>query len=559
VQAVTAVAHEWVNAVSTSGVHSLSQPAFTDISGTLSATQLPTTGSAPFINGGNSFGSAAILGTNDANTLSLEAGGSTAMTILTTGKVGIGTTSPAAALDVTSGGIRPASATQGAACSPLGATGYNSSTGAPLFCGSSGTWSAQSGGQLIGAYSSGSAATNYTMVFTGAAGSTPSLSGSTLTLPSNTAYVTVELWGAGGGGGGGGNGSNGTAGGSSCFGTNSTACTSPTVLVTGGGAGDYAYGVAVGSASGGDVNLSGSAPVIPPYGGGASYIPGGTGGSAPLGGGGASGTWAGAGNTGGAYGGGGGGGATNTATTGYWGGSGGGGGGYASKFINSPSGTYYYTIGAGGTGGAPGAGGVGSGGAGGAGGITVRAYASAVVSTSASSGSGAANSIAVWSSTTALGNSPLTVSGSNVVASGSVSATAFYYTSDRRLKEHIMTIENPIEKVNSLRGVNFRWKDSKEKDIGFIAQEVEIAVPELVKAQPHKDLGEIKTVKYGNIVAIVVEATKAMWKKVLSIDERVGKLEKENIALKKQIEDQKQSFETRLKALEDKGRTPASN
>ena len=63
------------------------------------------------------------------------------------------------------------------------------------------------GGQMLGSYSSScgsgyslTCGSNYSVVFTGAAGSAPSLSGSTLILASNTAYYTVELWAAGGGG-----------------------------------------------------------------------------------------------------------------------------------------------------------------------------------------------------------------------------------------------------------------------------------------------------------------------------------------------------------------------
>ena len=62
---------------------------------------LPITGSyGVFENGGNSFGQAAILGTNDNNTLTLTTNNSPAITILTNGNVGIGATSPLANLDV---------------------------------------------------------------------------------------------------------------------------------------------------------------------------------------------------------------------------------------------------------------------------------------------------------------------------------------------------------------------------------------------------------------------------------------------------------------------------
>lgn len=42
VQANTAVSHEWINAISTSGIPQLSQPAFSDISGTMAGSQCPT-------------------------------------------------------------------------------------------------------------------------------------------------------------------------------------------------------------------------------------------------------------------------------------------------------------------------------------------------------------------------------------------------------------------------------------------------------------------------------------------------------------------------------------
>jgi hypothetical protein len=58
-----------------------------------------------FIQGGNSFGTTALLGTNDNQPLALETNGTTKMFISSSGNVGIGTTSPLYSLDVV-GNIR---------------------------------------------------------------------------------------------------------------------------------------------------------------------------------------------------------------------------------------------------------------------------------------------------------------------------------------------------------------------------------------------------------------------------------------------------------------------
>ena len=69
--------------------------------GTASYTNVGSLGG--FIQGGNSFGTTATLGTNDNNSLALETNGTTKMFISSSGNVGIGTTSPATKLDVVVG------------------------------------------------------------------------------------------------------------------------------------------------------------------------------------------------------------------------------------------------------------------------------------------------------------------------------------------------------------------------------------------------------------------------------------------------------------------------
>ncbi|MFV8250654.1 tail fiber domain-containing protein [Bdellovibrio bacteriovorus] len=69
-----------------------------DAAGVMGCTSYASSGL--FANGGNSFGAAATLGTNDAQALNLETNSTTRMTVLSTGEVGIGTTTPTFPLEV---------------------------------------------------------------------------------------------------------------------------------------------------------------------------------------------------------------------------------------------------------------------------------------------------------------------------------------------------------------------------------------------------------------------------------------------------------------------------
>lgn len=95
--------------------------------------------------------------------------------------------------------------------------------------------------------------------------------------------------------------------------------------------------------------------------------------------------------------------------------------------------------------------------------------------------------------------------------SGNVKGTAFLNTSDRNLKENIETIGNATQKILGLRGVEFDWKESGEHEIGFIAQEVESIEETLVVTSSATG---IKSVKYANITAILVEAFKDIYQEV---------------------------------------------
>ena len=84
--------------------------------------------------------------------------------------------------------------------------------------------------------------------------------------------------------------------------------------------------------------------------------------------------------------------------------------------------------------------------------------------------------------------------------------TAF---SDERLKTEIETINDALNKVCQMRGVSFKRTDNDGRtSVGVIAQEIEKILPEVVREDKSED--KIKSVAYGNIVGVLIEAIKEL-------------------------------------------------
>jgi hypothetical protein len=84
--------------------------------------------------------------------------------------------------------------------------------------------------------------------------------------------------------------------------------------------------------------------------------------------------------------------------------------------------------------------------------------------------------------------------------------------SDRKLKDNIELIENPLDKIEQLNGVTFNWKKNGEASAGVIAQDVEKVLPSAVKEIKELN-GEDETrlnVDYNQIIGLLVESIKEL-------------------------------------------------
>ena len=119
--------------------------------------------------------------------------------------------------------------------------------------------------------------------------------------------------------------------------------------------------------------------------------------------------------------------------------------------------------------------------------------------------------------------------------------------SDQRLKENITTIDSPLEKVRALTGRTFNWTaDSSKYDgktkYGFIAQEVDTVVPDLVEkekgliffddnnniVEESQSTSVAQSVHETGIIAILVEAMKEQQQIIDNLTARISDLESGN-------------------------------
>jgi len=86
-------------------------------------------------------------------------------------------------------------------------------------------------------------------------------------------------------------------------------------------------------------------------------------------------------------------------------------------------------------------------------------------------------------------------------------STSISAISDRTLKENIRDLETGLTEVMALKPRRFDWKNGDAQNVaGFVAQEVEEVLPELVTEYKYSDTETKKSLKMGDILPTLVKA-----------------------------------------------------
>ncbi len=137
-----------------------------------------------------------------------------------------------------------------------------------------------------------------------------------------------------------------------------------------------------------------------------------------------------------------------------------------------------------------------------------------------------------------------------VTVANSITSGAFYYSSDKRLKRNIASLDHFLPKILGMDSIQFNWKQEPVKDskpilqYGFIAQEVQKTFPNLV--QTNSD-GFLK-VNYVGLISPIVQSIKEFYAEFFSLRKKVNRMEKENAEMKAEIQELREMIEQQQKS-----------
>jgi hypothetical protein len=103
-----------------------------------------------------------------------------------------------------------------------------------------------------------------------------------------------------------------------------------------------------------------------------------------------------------------------------------------------------------------------------------------------------------------------------------------FSSSDKNWKKNIKNINSPLEKLSQINGVEFDWIEdepihgNKGHDVGVIAQEIELVIPEAVQTRE----SGMKAVQYDKIIPLLIESIKEQQKQIDELKKLINKLTK---------------------------------
>lgn len=92
-----------------------------------------------------------------------------------------------------------------------------------------------------------------------------------------------------------------------------------------------------------------------------------------------------------------------------------------------------------------------------------------------------------------------------------------FYTSDERAKDNITILNNALDKIDSIKGVEFDWKKDGKHDIGLIAQDVQKVIPQATELRTDGYLG----IDYHKVIPLLVNCIKELKEEIKQLKNEI--------------------------------------
>ena len=123
-----------------------------------------------------------------------------------------------------------------------------------------------------------------------------------------------------------------------------------------------------------------------------------------------------------------------------------------------------------------------------------------------------------------------------MTVNGVITAEELITTSDQIFKKNFENIESPLDKINKMNAYFYDWrveeypekKFSNDKQIGFLAQDVEEVLPEIVKLKKDGTKGII----YDRITTLLVEGMKEQTNTIECLKDEINNIKENNYDFK---------------------------
>ena len=107
--------------------------------------------------------------------------------------------------------------------------------------------------------------------------------------------------------------------------------------------------------------------------------------------------------------------------------------------------------------------------------------------------------------------------------SGNIRCTSLYQTSDKRLKNNIQNLNSVLDLINGVNPVSFNIETDNKTKYGFIAQELENIIPDIVNTPNDHD--DYYCVDYVSMIPLLTKSTQELHKIIIEQENKISKLE----------------------------------